>query len=176
MAKKPKKPILRCNRCIRMWPGSDHFRPGCVSCYEARKAVKKPKDAIGEQEEPFVQETNEKPPESIVDDNGAIVPESLLPVFRMVKHFNDFERTLNKAAKIAKEIENVAPLKAKRPLSGKKHYGEMFGPIKHARSRVYAMRPAEVHAGCAGVGCDECKGSGYFTCEEVDARKKEIPL
>lgn len=176
MAKKAKKTLTRCNRCERMWPGSDHFRPGCVSCYEVRKAVKKPKGAAEEPEEPFVQETNEKPPESIVDDNGTIVPERLLPVFRMVKQFNQFEQALNKAAKLAKEIENVAPLKAKKPLSGKKHYGEMFGPIRHARSRVYAMRPAEVHSDCSGAGCHGCDETGYFTCEQVDAKHKEIPV
>lgn len=199
MAKKKESP--RCARCTRMWPNTDHFRPGCVQCYESRQVVKKPK------EKPFIQETSETPPAAVTDDNGTLVPDALLPVFRMVKHFNQFEQALNKAAKLAKEIENVTPLKGKRPMKGQKHYGEMFGPIRAARLRVKASRPAVVCAcslktqrieagiraaedaassGFASeedmselcsqltsqIGCDDCEGTGWFTEEEADAIEK----
>lgn len=148
--KPPVKP--RCNRCKRLWPDKDQSTPGCTACHELRKAARKP------EEPPEVQETEEVPPAPIVDDDGKPVPESLLPVFRMVGLFKTFERQLTAAAKTAKLIENATALKLKKPLSGKKHYGEMFGAIKNARYRVRAMRPALVD------------GDDWLTVEEVEAR------
>lgn len=166
---KARKEIPRCDRCKRIYPNSEKSRPGCVGCYEARRAAKKPDD------EPFVQETNEAPPE-VVDDDGKPVPENLLAVFRAVPMFNKLEKQFLSARKTAKEIENLTPLKKKKAIDGQKHYGEMWGPLRNARNRIIAMRPALVCV-CGGGGCAECRNDGYLTQEEVDAKTdaKGIP-
>jgi hypothetical protein len=166
--KKEKVPVPRCDRCKRLYPNKETSRPGCVACFELRRASKKPGDA------PDIQETNEVPPE-VVDDAKRPVPENIKQVFRAVALFNKLEKLLLNASKAAKEIENLACLKKKKPLKGEKHYGEMWGPMKNARKRVIAMRPSMV-CDCEGKGCAACGQTGYLTVEEWDAKsKKEIP-
>jgi hypothetical protein len=169
-AKKPKKPVIRCAFCIRCWPNTDQTRLDCTSCSELRKQAKKP-TPTEEEEEPEAEpdETDHAPPPAddkiLRDDDGEVVPQRLLLIFKAIPFFRAASAALSKASVAFTELEACQAAKEAKPLDTKAPFEKFRHPLKNAAKRCKEMRPSLVCPQCQGEGLDgcRCQGLGWLT-------------